>query len=94
MRQHKSQEFYDELARALKGYVGDKLGIAPSSLISDVISDKLISRGVQPETAQEVIDVLNDCEMARFTPSGSDDAMADVIQRATAAVKAIENTLK
>lgn len=91
MKQRKSAEFYDELARALKGYVGDKLGIATSGLISDVISEKLTARGVPEDIVTEVINVLNDCEMARFTPSGSDEAMAEVYARATAAVKAIEN---
>lgn len=91
MRQHKPTEFYDEVARALKGYVGDKLGISPSGLISDVISEKLSVRGVPESTVQDVLNVLSDCEMARFTPSGSEDAMAEMLQRATSAVKAIEN---
>lgn len=91
MRRHQSDKFYDELARALKGYVGDKLGIAPSGLISDVIAERLSARGVPDEAVKEVIDVLNDCEMARFTPSGSDEAMADVFNRANSAVRAIEN---
>lgn len=91
MRQHKSEQFYEELARALKGYLGDKLGLQASGLLSDVITERLEARGVSPEVTAQVIEVLNDCEMARFTPSASDDAMSDVFNRATAAVKAIEN---
>lgn len=91
MRQHKSEQFYEELARALKGYLGDKLGLQASNLLTDVISERLEARGVSAEVSAQVIEVLNDCEMARFTPSSSDDAMSDVYNRATAAVKAIEN---
>lgn len=94
LKAHKSDLFYDELARALKGFIGDKLSIAPSGLISDTIAEKLTERGVTPEIVSEVIGVLNDCEMARFTPSGSDDAMSDVLGRAENAVKALQDTLK
>ncbi len=94
LKAHKPDLFYDELARALKGFIGDKLSIAPSGLISDTIAEKLLERGVPQETVTEVIDVLNDCEMARFTPSGSDDAMSDVLGRAEHAVKALQDTLK
>lgn len=91
MKAHKNEQFYEELARALKGYIGDKLGIAPSQLISDTIVEKLAAYGAAPETADNVVDVLNECEMARFTPSNSDAAMSDVYDRAVAAIKAIED---
>ncbi|MDO4320398.1 MAG: BatD family protein [Bacteroidales bacterium] len=91
MKAHKDEQFYEELARALKGYIGDKLGIAPSQLISDTIVGKLTAYGAAPETADNVVEVLNECEMARFTPSSSDAAMSEVYDRAVAAIKAIED---
>jgi hypothetical protein len=91
MKAHDNEHFYEELARALKGYIGDKLGIAPSQLISDTIMEKLTIYGASEETATAVIDVLNDCEMARFTPSQSDEAMNDIYNRASSAIKAIED---
>lgn len=91
LKAHKPQEFHDELARALKGYVGDKLGIQSSQLITDTIVEKLRGAGVSEDVANEVIAVLNECEMARFTPSGSEQAMTDIYDRAEAAVKSIEN---
>ncbi len=91
MKKHESEQFYEELARALKGYIGDKLGIAPSQLISDTIVEKLTAFGATSEDAESVVDVLNECEMARFTPSQSDSAMSDIYDRASAAIKAIEN---
>lgn len=91
MKAHRDEQFYEELARALKGYIGDKLAIAPSQLISDTIVDKLTAYGASAETADSVVEVLNECEMARFTPSSSDAAMTEVYDRAVAAVKAIED---
>ena len=88
MRQHQSDQFYNELANALRGYIGDKLSMAPSQLISDVIADKLTTYGAAPQDVQAVID----CEMARFTPTAADEsAMRDIYNRAASAIKAIED---
>lgn len=95
MKAHDARNFYDELAVALKGYVSDKLGIPPSQLISDTIASRLEGIGVSVETADEVISVLNDCEMARFTPdSGADDAMSSLYDRASRALQDVENSQK
>ncbi len=91
MKAHKSDKFYEELARALKGYISDKLGIAPSQLISDTIIERLSNYGASDDAVNQVIEVLNECEMARFTPSQSDDAMNDIYNRASSAIKAIED---
>ena len=91
MKSHQSEKFYEELARALKGYIGDKLNIPPSQLISDTIVEKLTAYGTSTETADEVLGVLDECEMARFTPSQSDSAMHELYDRASAAIKSIED---
>lgn len=91
MKARQADKFYDELARALKGYIGDKLGIAPSQLISDTIQQRLVAFGAPDDVAQEAVDVLNHCEMARFTPdSGADAAMTDIYTRASDTIQAIE----
>ena len=91
MKAHQSEKFYEELARALKGYLGDKLAMAPSQLISETISTKLKAIGASEESVDNVLSVLDDCEMARFTPSGSDEAMHEIYDRASAAIKSIED---
>ncbi len=94
MKAHQSDKFYEELARAIKGYLGDKLGMAPSQLISETISERLLANGVSAQAVTDILAVLDDCEMARFTPSQSDNAMQEVYQRASSAIKSIEETKK
>ncbi len=91
MKARNSEKFYLELATALKGYLSDKLDIPTSQLITDNIATRLSEYGATDETAQKVIDVLNDCEMARFTPSASDVAMHEMLDRASEAIKEIED---
>lgn len=91
MKAHDSDKFYDELAQALKGYIGDKFGLQPSALISDAIVAKLTQYKAPQDIIDDVLAVLDDCEMARFTPSQSDAAMNELYNKATNAIKSIEN---
>lgn len=91
LKSHDSAHFYEELAQALRGYLGDKLSMQPSQLISETIAQKLTERGADQATVNEVLAVLDDCEMARFTPMDSDSEMNAIMNRATSAVKSIED---
>lgn len=91
MNSHQNDKFYESLARALWGYVSDKLSIAPSQLMRDNIAEKLETYGASTETASQVIDVLDLCEMARFTPVHSDEEVAGLYAKAVAAIKSIED---
>jgi hypothetical protein len=94
MNAHKSEEFYAELSRALWGYVSDKLGIAPSQLMRDNISEKLGQIGADEETIKGIIDVLDECEMARFTPEHSDQEIANLYDKTVSTIKSMENVTK
>lgn len=95
MSAHDAERFHAELSRALWGYISDKLGIPASQLVRDNIADRLNSYGVAPEAISEIISILDDCEMARFTPgSSSDEALANLYDKAVAAIKSVEDTKK
>lgn len=91
MKRHQDDKFYDELAIALKGYLGDKLGIPPSNLITATITEKLSDYGCEQSTIDDVIYVLDECEMARYTPNKSESAMHELYDKASHAIKQIEN---
>ena len=91
MTEHRNEEFYGALAKALWGYVSDKLSIAPSQLMRDNIAERLESFGASPEAVANVLEVLDECEMARFTPAHSDSEVARLYDRAVSAINGIEN---
>ena len=72
MNEGKSEEFYAELLRAMWGYLSDKLTIPVSQLNRENIVANLSERGVAPELVENVIGVLDNCEMARYTPGASE----------------------
>lgn len=94
MNAHDNDKFYAELAKAMWGYVSDKLSIAPSQLIRDNIADRLQAYGASESTVREVLDVLDECETARFTPSHSDQEVARLYETAVAAIRSLEDVKK
>ncbi|MDE6311770.1 MAG: BatD family protein [Muribaculaceae bacterium] len=90
MQAHEGDKFYESLSQALRGYLGDKFGIAPSQLMRENIASRLEERGATPETVAEVLEVLDTCEMARFTPMGSDTEMSAMYNKAVEAIRSIE----
>ncbi len=94
MDAHQGDAFYAAISSALWGYLSDKLAIPASQLTRENISDKLSAYGLDAAQTQNILDVLDACEMARFTPAGSDSEMAEVYQKASGAISAVENVKK
>lgn len=91
MRSHESDKFYEELLRAMWGFLSDKLSIPASQLTRQNITETLAARGVDDSLAKQVIAVLDACEMARYTPDASSDASVDALfQQAVAAINGME----
>lgn len=68
----KSKEFYREVAKALIGYVGDKLNLPAHGLTKDVIEFELSNRGVEKEKIDHLLKLLDSCDYARFAPGSSE----------------------
>lgn len=94
MAQGKGNEFYDEVLRALWGYVGDKLNIPVDQLSRDNISGKLSSYDVDTATVDKFIGALDECEFMRFAPGDPEGNMNKTFDSAMTAIMEIENTMK
>lgn len=82
--------FYDELLRAMQSYLADKMQIPVSQLNRDKIQEKLAERGADDSLRSQVIGILDDCEMARYTPQASGAAEA-TYEQARLTINSIEN---
>ena len=90
----KSNEFYDEVLRALWGYVGDKLNMPAEKLSRENISEKLQSHNVDDNTIIKFVSAIDDCEMMRFAPGDPEGNMNKTFESAMTAIMEIENVMK
>ena len=90
----KTNEFYDEVLRALWGYVGDKLNMPAEKLSRENISEKLQSHNVDDNTISKFISAIDDCEMMRFAPGDPEGNMNKTFESAMTAIMEIENVMK
>lgn len=72
--------FFEEILRAMLGFVGDRYGVAVSELSKDRIATEFTARGVTEENAAEYIALIEECELARYAPSASSE-MREVYNR-------------
>lgn len=63
--------FYEEILRALWGYMGDKLAISVSDLNKERLREEFVRRGVNAEHGEEFLNLISECEMAQYSPVGS-----------------------
>lgn len=94
LRAGKEEPFYDEVMRAMWGYVAGKLSLPVTDLNKDNVSEKLLSRGVDEESTQKFLSVLSECEFARFAPGDSATNMDHLFNNATDVIDDLETKIQ
>ena len=94
LAEKKQEAFYDEVLKALWGYISDKLNIPVSQLSKDNIEEKLNEYGVTSELVTDFINTLNECEFARYAPGNQNEAMDKVYASALDVISKMENSIK
>lgn len=94
LAENKKNEFYDEVLKALWGYISDKLSIPVSQLSKDNIEAELTNYGVPEALIAEFIGVLNECEYARYAPGNENEAMDKVYSASVEVISKMENSIK
>lgn len=92
--QNRKNEFYDEILKTLWGYMSDKMNIPVSQLSKDNIASNLESRGAEQALVNEIHDVLNEAEFARYAPGDAGEAMDKVYSMAINVISRMENSIK
>lgn len=94
LAENKKEAFYDEVLKALWGYISDKLNIPVSRLSKDNVEEKLRNHGVSEELIKNFLDTLNECEFARFAPGDENQAMDKVYSSSIEVMSKMENSIK
>ena len=94
LAENKKDAFYDEVLKALWGYVSDKLSIPVSRLSKDNIEETLRNHNVDTVLIDEFLATLNNCEFARFAPGDDNQAMDKVYTDSLEVIGRMENSIK
>ena len=85
--------FYEEVGKAVWGYLGDKLGIETSGLSQEGIIAELASRKVASELLEELSRIIDESEFSRFAPSSQKSGTEQLYKDAMLLVRNLENSL-
>lgn len=93
MREQNRHAFYEEMLRALWGYMSDKLNIPVADLTKEKIRDELQRRGVTTEDARRFTEIISRCDEAQYSPSAS-VGMSEVYAEGVNIISHIESIVK
>jgi hypothetical protein len=94
LNENKKEEFYEEVLRALWGYLSDKLNIPQAHLTKENVVTELAKYGVGEELTIEFTDILHTCEFARYAPGQGSEAMDTLFKQTVNAIGKMENTIR
>ena len=93
MMNRQDEAFFDEILRSLSGYVADKFNIPTVDMTKENIIAKLSEAGVSADVANELVDVLDECQFAKFAPGDADDKMQSLYGKASDIINKLDNLL-
>lgn len=91
---HDKDHFYEEVLRAVWGYLSDKLLIPTSELNRENVENELIKQHVDESLVKQYISIIDTCEFARYAPSESNEAMDKLYDDTVDAIGKMENTIR
>ena len=93
MNEENRHAFYEEMLRAMWGYISDKFNIPVASLTKEKIREELYRRNVAEATAEQFCEVISRSEEAQYAPSAS-GKMTDIYAEAVEVISKIESAVK
>lgn len=93
LKNEEIDKFYDEILKALWGYLSDKMNIPVSELTRTNAFAVLVEQGIDEESVKSLSRILDTCEFARFAPSSSETEAASIYEDASQFIKSVENLI-
>ena len=94
MKQNSDEKFYDEVLKAIWGYLSDKLLIPVAELSKDNVSEILEKHNVDKQLITELMQLLDACEFARFAPASVSGGMDEIYKKAGKLISALDQKIK
>ena len=86
--------FFDEVFKALYGYLSNTLNLQAAQLNKEKIQQELKLKNAGDENIAKLMQVLESCEFARYAPVKNHQAMENTYQQAADIIAVLESKLK
>ena len=94
LRQNLYTAFYEELHKALLGFMSDKLNVPVAELSKERIAEILSEGGISSDLIDSFVSLIDACEFARYSPSAGNEAMAAHYESALDVISSIDSNMK
>jgi hypothetical protein len=94
MKQNNNESFHDSLLKAFWGYLSDKLSIPVAELNRETALAALSAKNVAKNVTDDFVSVIDQCEFARFAPSGGSEARTELYNKAEETMSLLEKQIK
>lgn len=94
LQKNDSKAFYEEVSKAVWGYICDKLNIPFAELGKEKTETTLLARHVSPESIQRLFALLDRCEMALYAGMSEHEKMQETYNQAAGVIGNLEEQLK
>ncbi|MDR3226781.1 MAG: BatD family protein [Prevotellaceae bacterium] len=94
MKLNNAANFYDELLKAIWGYLGDKYLIPVAELSRNNVSELLAEKCVEQKYIEQLISIVDECEYARYAPGASSLQMHSLYDNTIEVMSKLEQKTK
>ncbi len=94
LKRNLNSAYYEELHKAVLGYVSDKLVIPAADLSKERIAEAFAERGVSEELSHRLIAILDTCDFARYAPDTELSEREDLYGEALSVISQLEGQVK
>lgn len=94
LKNQQTDKFYEEILKAIWGYLSDKLLIPVSELSRTNAATALTAKGINDEKINKMNSILDTCEYARFAPSASGTEAEKIYEEASQFIRSVENSIR
>ena len=94
LKQNLYTAFYEELHKALIGFISDKLNMPMAEQSKERMAEALKERNVNETLVAKFIAILDACEFARYSPDAGHDAMAAHYDEAVEIISSMDSEMK
>ncbi|SHG00224.1 Oxygen tolerance [Mariniphaga anaerophila] len=94
MKKNDDEAFHEAILKAFWGYLSDKLSIPVANLNRESALAGLREKSVDEEQINSFVEIIEQCEFARYAPSGGSQARTELYKKAAATMSRLEKQIK